>query len=392
MPAQTRKPRVAFSVTNCICYDQRVMKMAETVSKLDCDITIIGRITEGCCGKEMIPFRTKRFRMIFKKGFLFYKFFNIRLFVFLLFHKYDILVSNDLDTLLPNYIVSRIKGVPVVYDSHEYFTGVPELQDRPVVKWVWKSIEKAIFPKLKYVMTVSDPIASLYEKQYSVSPMVVRNFSKSTDHIVPFSREELGINEDDLLLIIQGTGINMGRGAEELLGALKVLKNVSLLVVGSGDVLDALKKQVNELDIGKRVKFVHRVSWEELMRYTIAADIGVTLDKDFNDNYRFSLPNKLFDYISAGIPVLASDLPEVKKIITENDCGIIIDEVTIEKISASVISLRGDRVKLDKIRKNAVSASKSLRWDTESEKVTELYKGILDRLKNGKRFSLLYSK
>ncbi len=392
MPAQTRKPRVAFSVTNCICYDQRVMKMAETVSKLDCDITIIGRITEGCCGKEMIPFRTKRFRMIFKKGFLFYKFFNIRLFVFLLFHKYDILVSNDLDTLLPNYIVSRIKGVPVVYDSHEYFTGVPELQDRPVVKWVWKSIEKAIFPKLKYVMTVSDPIASLYEKQYSVSPMVVRNFSKSTDHIVPFSREELGINEDDLLLIIQGTGINMGRGAEELLGALKVLKNVSLLVVGSGDVLDALKKQVNELDIGKRVKFVHRVSWEELMRYTISADIGVTLDKDFNDNYRFSLPNKLFDYISAGIPVLASDLPEVKKIITENDCGIIIDEVTIEKISASVISLRGDRVKLDKIRKNAVSASKSLRWDTESEKVTELYKGILDRLKNGKRFSLLYSK
>lgn len=387
MPAQTRKPRVAFSVTNCICYDQRVMKMAETVSKLDCDITIIGRITEGCCGKEMIPFRTKRFRMIFKKGFLFYKFFNIRLFVFLLFHKYDILVSNDLDTLLPNYIVSRIKGVPVVYDSHEYFTGVPELQDRPVVKWVWKSIEKAIFPKLKYVMTVSDPIASLYEKQYSVSPMVVRNFSKSTDHIVPFSREELGINEDDLLLIIQGTGINMGRGAEELLGALKVLKNVSLLVVGSGDVLDALKKQVNELDIGKRVKFVHRVSWEELMRYTISADIGVTLDKDFNDNYRFSLPNKLFDYISAGIPVLASDLPEVKKIITENDCGIIIDEVTIEKISASVISLRGDRVKLDKIRKNAVSASKSIRWDTESEKVTELYKGILDRLKNGKKFS-----
>jgi len=113
----------------------------------------------------------------------------------------------------------------------------------------------------------------------------------------------------------------------------------------------------------------------------------VTLDKDFNDNYRFSLPNKLFDYISAGIPVLASDLPEVKKIITENDCGIIIDEVTIEKISASVISLKGDRVKLDKIRKNAVSASKSIRWDTESEKVTELYKGILDRLKNGKKFS-----
>lgn len=387
MPDQTQNKRVAFSVTNSICYDQRVLKMAETVSKLGCDITIIGRITAGCCGKEMIPFRTKRFRMIFKKGFLFYKFFNIRLFVLLLFNKYDILVSNDLDTLLPNFIVSRMKSVPLVYDSHEYFTGVPELQNRPFVAWVWKSIEKAIFPGLKYVMTVSDPIAALYEKLYSIKPVVVRNFSNSTGQITPFSRIELGIDKDDLLLIIQGTGINMGRGAEELLGSIKVLKDVSLLIVGSGDVLNALKKQVNELDIGRRVKFVHRVPWEELMRYTKSADVGVTLDKDSNDNYRFSLPNKLFDYISAGIPVLASDLPEVKKIIAENDCGIIIDEVTIEKICAAVIGLRDDRFKLAGLKKNAVSASKSIRWETESEKVSELYKGILDKLKDGNKIS-----
>ncbi len=386
MPNQTRKTRVAFSVTNCICYDQRVMKMAETVSKLSCDITIIGRITEGCCGKEMIPFRTKRFRMIFKKGFLFYKFFNIRLFVFLLFHKYDILVSNDLDTLLPNFIVSRMKGVPVVYDSHEYFTGVPELHDRPFVTWVWKSIEKAIFPKLKYVMTVSDPIASLYENLYSIRPLVVRNFSKSTDHIIPFSREELGINKDCLLLIIQGTGINMGRGAEELLGALNVTSNVSLLLVGSGDIVDYLKKLADELGISNRIKFIKRVAWEELMRYTRSADIGVTLDKDFNDNYRFSLPNKLFDYISAGIPVLASDLPEVKKILTENGCGIIIDQVTIEKISAALAYLRDNREKLYALRKNAVSASEKIRWEAENEKVTDLYEGILDKLMIGKKF------
>jgi glycosyltransferase involved in cell wall biosynthesis len=390
MPYHPRKKRVVFSVTNCICYDQRVLKMAETVGKLDCDIIIIGRITSGCCKKELIPFRTKRFRMIFKRGFLFYKFFNIRLFIYLLFHKCDILVSNDLDTLLPNFIVSRLKGLPLVYDSHEYFTGVPELQNRPIVTWIWKSIEKTIFPKLKHVMTVSDPIASLYEKLYSVRPLVVRNFSRSTDHIVPFSREELGINNGDLLLIIQGTGINMGRGAEELLGAIKVLKNVSLLIVGSGDVLDELKNQVNEPNIGNRVKFIHRLPWEELMRYTLSADIGVTLDKNFNDNYRFSLPNKLFDYISAGIPVMASDLPEVKKIVTENDCGIIIDEVTIEKISAAIISLRDDRPKLERLKKNAVSASEVIRWGAESEKVMTLYKGILDGLTKGKN-SLEYS-
>ena len=106
--------------------------------------------------------------MIFKRGFLFYKFFNIRLFFFLLFHKYDLLVSNDLDTLLPNFLVSKLKGLPLVYDSHEYFTGVPEIQNRPFVKWVWKSIEKLYFPGLKNVMTVSESIASQYEKEYGV--------------------------------------------------------------------------------------------------------------------------------------------------------------------------------------------------------------------------------
>ena len=142
MPSNIHKTRVAFSVTNCICHDQRVLKIAETVSSLDCEITIIGRKSGDCCDTDKIPFNTKRFKMFFKRGFFFYKCFNIRLFLYLLFHKYDLLVSNDLDTLLPNFLVSRLKHLPLIYDSHEYFTGVPEIQNRTFVKWVWKSIEK----------------------------------------------------------------------------------------------------------------------------------------------------------------------------------------------------------------------------------------------------------
>ena len=123
--------------------------------------------------------------MIFKRGFLFYKFFNIRLFFYLLLHKADLLVSNDLDTLLPNFLISKIKNLPLVYDSHEYFTGVPEIQNRPFVKWVWKSLEKSIFQRLKYVITVSEPIASLYENLYSVKPVVIRNLAKKSDHLIP---------------------------------------------------------------------------------------------------------------------------------------------------------------------------------------------------------------
>src|SRR5688500_271887 len=107
---------------------------------------------------EYRSYRTNRFRMFFEKGALFYAWFNVRLFWFLLFRSSDILVANDLDTLLPNYLVSKLKRKKLVYDSHEYFTEVPELISRPKVKAVWEHIERFIFPKLKYVSTVNHSI------------------------------------------------------------------------------------------------------------------------------------------------------------------------------------------------------------------------------------------
>jgi glycosyltransferase involved in cell wall biosynthesis len=377
MLSHVDKTRVAFSVTNCICHDQRVLKIAESVSGLGCTITIIGRKSSDCCKKSNVPFRTKRFRMIFNNGFLFYKFFNIRLLFFLLFHKYDLLVANDLDTLLPNFIISKLKRLPLIYDSHEYFTGVPELQNRPFVRWIWKCIERTIFPHLKYVMTVSDSIAVQYESEYGVMPITVRNCSRKADHIVPFSREELGVNAEHLLLILQGTGINIDRGGTELIEAFCQTEKVSLLIIGSGDLLEALKNKVIRLNLTQRVKFFPKVPWEVLMRYTKSADAGISLDKGTNMNYRFSLPNKLFDYISAGIPVIASDLPEVKRIVLENECGLIIDNVTSEIISGALLKLKDNRAELEQLRKNAVTASVKLTWNIESEKVKVLYHKVL---------------
>jgi glycosyltransferase involved in cell wall biosynthesis len=354
-----------------------VLRIAETVSILNYDITIIGRRLGNCCDSGSVPFRTKRFRMIFKRGFLFYKFFNIRLFFFLLIHHYDLLVANDLDTLLPNFLVSKIKGIPLVYDSHEYFTGVPEIQKRYLVKLVWTSIEKMIFPRLKNVMTVCDSIAEEYMTEYGIRPLTVRNISRSAENISGYSRDELGIAKEQLLLILQGGGINTDRGGEELIEAINVTHDVSLLIVGSGDVLETLRKRTDELNLSGRVRFIPKVPWHEMLKYTKSADAGVSLDKDTNPNYKFSLPNKLFDYISAGIPVIASDLVEIKRIVEENRCGIIIPSVTINEISIAVKKLRDDRDLLDRLKQNAVTASKSLNWEKESEKVTDLYSSIL---------------
>jgi glycosyltransferase involved in cell wall biosynthesis len=371
------KTRVAFSVTNCICHDQRVLKIAETVKELNCDIIVIGRRSGDCCKANSVAFKTKRFRMIFRRGFLFYKFFNIRLFFFLLFHKYDLLVANDLDTLLPNFMVSKLKNLSLVYDSHEYFTGTPEIQDRPIVRWVWKTIEKSIFPGLKYVMTVSDSIALKYENEYGIRPATVRNCSRSSDEILPFSKEELGIDKDNLLLILQGTGLNVDRGGEELIEAIGKTEKSSLLVVGSGDLLDLLKSKVADQNLSDRIKFFPKMPWDRLMRFTKSADAGVSLDKNTNINYRFSLPNKLFDYISAGIPVIAGELPEISKIVGENNCGIILAEVSSEGIAEAIRELTEKPDLISQLKKNAVLASESINWNKESLKVVEFYSSVL---------------
>jgi glycosyltransferase involved in cell wall biosynthesis len=377
MPDALKIARVAFTVTNCICHDQRVLRIAGTVSKLGCDVTIIGRKRGDCCNSGLVPFTAKRFNMLFRKGFLFYMFFNIRLFFYLLFHKYDLLVSNDLDTLLPCFLISKLKGLPLVYDSHEYFTGVPEVQDRPFVKWVWKNIEKSIFPRLSNIMTVSDSIAIQYEKEYHIRPLTVRNCPVKVRNIIPFSREEIGVDPHHLMLILQGTGINADRGGEELIDAINLTDNVSLFVVGSGDVLDFMKKKVSELFLVSRVRFIPVCQLETLMRYTKTADVGLSLDKNTNLNHNFSLPNKLFDYIGAGIPVIASDLYEIRRVLTEHKCGILISEVNPGEISKAIIRLRDDRTLLSELKHNSLIASDTLNWSVESVKVEEFYATIL---------------
>lgn len=368
--------KVAFAVTNCICHDQRVLKIAETVSNLNCEVTIIGRFSGDCCKSDSVPFRTKRFRMLFKKGFLFYKFYNIRLFFFLLFHRFGIIVSNDLDTLPASFLVSKLKRLPLIYDSHEYFTGVPELQNRRFVRWIWKSFERFIFPRLKFVMTVSDSIALQYESEYKIRPVSVRNCSKGSDSIVPFSKEELGFSSKNLLLILQGTGLNVDRGGKELIEAISTTDEVSLMIVGSGDIIEELKSMTNSFNLSGRIKFFPIMPWEKLMRFTKSADAGVSLDMDTNINYRFSLPNKLFDYISAGIPVIAGNLPEVGKIVSEHKCGILLPVVTSEEISLSFKMLKGKPGLLAELRQNAAKASLSINWDIESFIVNDFYRKV----------------
>ena len=363
--------RIIISVSNDLYSDQRVRKVCSTLLNMGYEIVLLGRKLHN---SQEIPdrgYKIKRFSLWFTKGPLFYANLNIRLFFYLLFHKADVLLANDLDTLAPNYIVSKLKSVPIVYDTHEYYTEVPELQGR-FAKKVWERIEKAIFPKLENIFTVNNSIANIYEKKYNVKINVIRNLPTKKLEIAYKNKSELGLIEKQKYIILQGAGINIDRGAEELVQAMKYVDTAVLLIVGDGDVVPRLKEMVNKMKLSEKVIFISKQSPELLKSYTYNCEIGFSLDKDTNLNYRYSLPNKVFDYIQSGIPILASDLPEIKKIVIGNDVGLICEINTPNEIAKNINKMLAENFK-EKNRAQIKAAAKELIWESQEQILHKVY-------------------
>jgi len=369
----TLRKKVVVSVINDLVSDQRVKKICATLDRMGFHITLIGRQLRKSPEMDTRPYRVMRMRLLFEKGFLFYAEYNLRLFWKLLFLNADLLVSNDLDTLLPNYLIAKLKRKPLVYDSHEYFTEVPELVNRPTVQKIWKRIERAIFPKLKDVITVNNSIAGLFEQDYGLRPVVVRNVPYLMKETEKKTRKELGLPEDKHLLILQGAGINIQRGAEEMVEAMLYIDHSVLLIAGQGDVIPLLKKMVSERSLENKVIFRPRMPYQELMQLTKNADLGLTLDKDTNLNYRYSLPNKIFDYIQAGIPVVASPLPEIAHIVNTYQVGCTIIDHNPVNMANTINEVLADQQLIDKWKNNCSFASLNLNWEIEEKVIVDLY-------------------
>lgn len=365
------------SVISDLSTDRRVHRTCTTLKGLGFDVLLVGRRRRSSLALDKRDYRTKRIFLLFDKGFLFYAEFNIRLFFYLLFKKADLLVANDLDTMLPNYLIKCLRRKNIVYDSHEYFTGVPELEGRKFVRNTWLRIERWIFPKLNDIITVNNSIAELYRKEYHKELTVVRNITNLQKFKTEKSKKELGLAENKFIIILQGSGINVDRGAEEAVMAMKYVRDAVLYIIGDGDVLDILKKMVTEMQLENKVIFIPKQPMDILFQYTSHADIGLTLDKDTNINYRFSLPNKLFDYIHAGVPVLASPLPEVKNIIQQFNVGELIENHKPEHIAAKLNALLVDKPKRDVLKENCIIAKMVLNWESEEKKLIDVFKKFI---------------
>jgi len=359
--------KIIVSVTNDLSTDQRVDKVCATLHKNGFEIILIGRKLKN---SEPLKrnYTTKRIRLVFNKGFLFYAEYNFRLFFILFFSKKNILLSNDLDTLLPNYLVSFLQGKKIVYDSHELFPEIPELIHKPFVKKCWSNLESWIFPKLKNTYTVCNSIASYYQSKYKIDFKTIINLPKEKENQVG----QFPFNYKDQKIILYQGAVNLGRGLELMINTMPFLENMLLVIIGDGDILNNLKQQVKHNNLTHKIHFLGKISPEKLHKLTPLADLGISVEEDLGLNYRFALPNKIFDYIQAKVPILVSDLPEMKKIAINYNVGEIVKSRNPTELAKQIIKL------LEKdFSKELKIAKKELVWENQEEKLLTIYKNLI---------------
>lgn len=363
--------KIVLAVTNDLVSDQRMNKVANSLIKFGCDVTLVGRCLKNSMPVNPRNYKTKRIFLLFTTGPLFYAEYNLRLFLFLFFSQFDVYVANDLDTLPACYFASILRRKKLVYDSHEYFTEVPELIGRSFARNAWLSIEKFILPRLSFSYTVCQSIADEYKIKYGVTMQVVRNIPainlsyKLKDLSFPFSN----------IILYQGA-LNVGRGIEHIIEAMQFINDAHFLIVGDGDISQQLKTLTAQLQLQNKVTFTGKIPLEELINYTKLATVGISLQDDTGLSYRYVLPNRLFDYIHAGVPVLASALPEMSIILNAYNIGVLAENHNPTYLAEKLNFILNDTESRKIWKENLIFAKRDLCWENEEQKLESIYKSV----------------
>lgn len=365
-----KKKRIVISVTNDLVTDQRVNRIATTLHRNGYEVLLVGRKLRKSYDIDRL-YKTKRFKLLFRKKAFFYAEYNLRLFFFLLFVKADIFLSNDTDTLPANYLAAKLRGKELVFDAHEMFPEVPEVVGRPHVKKIWTKIEDIFFPKLKACYTVCQSIADMYNRKYGINMQVIRNISAYK----PIDGIQKKIHATGRVLLYQGA-VNVGRGIEWMIDAMPYLDNAIFYVAGDGDILESLLTYVSKRELNDRVVFLGRIPFEELNAYTISADLGVSLLENKGLNYYYSLPNRIFDFMHAKVPVIATDFPEIRNVLTEAGTGILIDNYDPQYLAQRVEEALQEWSRKPNREDIFNKACKTFNWEQEEKKLLHIFEQL----------------
>ena len=361
-----------MAVSNDLLTDQRVMRHVGALREAGYRVTTVCRTD--------LPVRWQR-------GWRFYAAFNWRLWRRLRGMECDVIWANDTDTLLGCWLAARGR-CRLVMDAHELFPEVPEIQDKPLVKWVWRTIERRLMPKCDALITVCQSIADYYREQLGVKMTVVRNLSSGQWSGASGQRggshcrvSILSTDHCPLATLLYAGKVNVGRGVDWAIDALELLPGCRLVVAGDGDLLEAMKAYAAKKAWADRLTFPGRLVAKELTALEAKADVGLVMLEDKGLSYHYALPNRVGAFVQAGVPMVVSDLPEMARVVRTFGVGAVIEGVKgsengvkgSERTNAKALAEAVERVLAREWKdEDFAAAREDMDWNKEKKKLIEL--------------------
>ncbi|TGE06269.1 glycosyltransferase [Hymenobacter fodinae] len=365
-------PRLVFTVTTDLNYDQRMQRICGSLAQAGYEVLLVGREWPSSKPLTAQPYQQHRLRCWLRRGKLFYLEFSLRLLAFLLTQRAAAWCSIDLDTALPVWVRARLSGAPLVYDAHELFTEVPEVVSRPRVQRIWRRVEQFIVPRAHLAYTVGPALAQLFEQRYGRPFAVIRNISR-------LEEPKCTKAEPGGYILYQGA-LNAGRGLETLLEAMPQVQG-RLVICGEGDLSESLRAQAAALGLvaSGKVEFRGYVLPNVLREVTRHAAVGVLLLENQGLSYYYSLANKFFDYLHACVPQVVVDFPEYRALNAAYDVAELVPApLTAGAVAAALNRLLpgGDETRARQLAINCSQARQELNWQHEETSLLALYAAL----------------
>lgn len=295
----------------------------------------------------------------------------------------DIYQAHDLNTLPVAWWLARKHKAKLVYDSHELYLNRNRTKPRGRINdFLLASMEKFLIRRCHAAITVNDTIAKELAVRYRIpTPHVIMNapLSKSTEAAVESEalRRELGIPQQRFLILYCG-GITFNRGLEKVIQSMALLPDCHLVFMGYGtaEYTESLLRIAEEHGVHERFDFFGPVPSDMVTTYASCADLGIAPIENVCLSYYYCSPNKVFEYLNAGLPVVASDFPEMRRVIEEFSVGGVFDPENPSDIARAIKDIKENPEAARQMRANTVNAAGKFHWGNEAEKLLNIYKGL----------------
>ncbi|MGB5288779.1 MAG: glycosyltransferase [Ignavibacteriaceae bacterium] len=360
------KKKVLITFLGNINYDTRSKNLYDTLSASGYEVEFIGFdwLTKG-----FVETRDDISIFKLKKGLLsisFYLKFIWHIKLKLLSTKASIIFAEDIYTLPFVVIFGKLKRARIFYDSRELFGYLAGLKKKKLKQLFWKWTEKIFIKKAEYVMVTGKMDGEFLKKEYGIKNIILlRNLPRYYKPSLNLDlHSHLQIDNSKKIILYQGVLLK-GRGIEKIFAVLKDLPDHIFAIAGGGEYEIHYKKLAEEMNLTDQVFFLGKLTQEELPKVTAAADVGVSLIENLSTSYYYALPNKLFEYIMAEVPVIVSDLPQMKEVAEKYDIGFAINIENKTELISAIKKLTEDSSLHESKKQNCHIASQELNWEKE---------------------------